>query len=91
MSRVVITHDVKDVHRWLGGAAERAAATPGATSVTDLVATDGSNHVAVALEIGDLDAFKAMLRAMPPDIAAQAESHGVVMSTMTVYIEAESN
>ena len=89
MSRVVITHDVQDVLRWLGGAAERATAVPGSTNVTDLVAMDGSNHVAVALEIDDLDALEAMLHEMPPDIAAQAESHGVLMSTMTVYVEAE--
>jgi hypothetical protein len=40
--RIVITHAVQDVDRWLKGKAERAAALPGATDVTDLVATDGS-------------------------------------------------
>jgi hypothetical protein len=85
---VVITHAVKDVERWLGGKAERAAALPGATDVTDRVAMDGSNHAAVAFEIDDLDAFKEMLAAMPADMAAQAESHGVEMATMTMYVEA---
>ncbi len=87
MPRVVITHAVQDVGRWLGGTAERASALPGASSVTDLVAMDGSNQAAVAFELSDLDALKAMLSSMPPDIAAQAESHGVVVSTMTVYVE----
>jgi len=36
MSRIVITHAVQDVDRWLKGRDERAAALPGATDVTDL-------------------------------------------------------
>jgi hypothetical protein len=88
MSRVVISHDVGDVERWLGGKAERASSLPGARNVTDLVAMDGSNHTAVAFDIDDVDALKAMLAAIPPDVAAQAESHGVAVSTMRVYVEA---
>ena len=88
MPRVVITHAVDDVEQWLGGKAERAAALPGATDVTDLVATDGSNNAAVAFEIDDLGALKEMLAAMPADITAQAESHGVATSTITMYVEA---
>ena len=87
MPRIVITHAVQDVDRWLKGTAERAAALPGATHVTDLVAMDGSNHAAVALDIDDLDALKAALSAIPPEMAAQAESHGVIMP-MTVYVQA---
>ena len=88
MPRVVITHAVTDVGQWLCGKAERAAALPDAKNVTDLVAMDGGNHAAVAFEVDDLGALKEMLAAMPPDMAAQAESHGVVMSTMTMYVEA---
>jgi hypothetical protein len=46
MPRIVITHDVQDVERWLRGKAERAAAFPGGRNVTDLVASDGSNRAA---------------------------------------------
>ena len=88
MSKVVITHAVQDIQRWLSGKAERASALPGATNVTDLVALDGSNLAAVAFDTDDLEAFKAVLSAMPPDMVAQAESHGVVVSTMTVFLEA---
>src|SRR6516225_2033810 len=52
--RIVITHAVQDVDRWLKGKAERAAALPGAADVTDLVAVDGSNHAAVAFDLDDL-------------------------------------
>jgi hypothetical protein len=85
--RIVITHAVQDVDRWLKGKDERAAALPGAANVTDFVAMDGSNHAAVAFGIDDLDALKTMLTAVPPEMAAQAESHGVIMP-MTVYVEA---
>lgn len=87
MPRIVITHAVQDVDRWLKGKDERAAALPGATGVTDLAAMDGSNHAAVAVDIDDLDALKALLSSVPPEMAAQAESHGVIMP-MTVYVEA---
>ena len=87
MPRIVITHAVQDVDRWLKGKDERAAALPGATDVADLVAMDGSNHAAVAFDFDDLDALKTLLTAVPPEMAAQAESHGVIMP-MTVYVEA---
>ena len=87
MPRIIITHAVQDADRWLGGKAERAAALPGATDVTDLVDTDGSNHAAVVFDIDDLDALKAVLSSVPPEMAAQAESHGVIMP-MTAYLEA---
>jgi len=57
MPRIVITHAVQDVERWLGGKAERAASLPGATNVTDLVAMDGSNHAGVVFDFDDLDHF----------------------------------
>ena len=79
MPRIVITHAVQDVGRWQDGKAERAAALPGAANVTDLVAMDGSNHAAVVFDFDDLDALKAVLSSVPPEMAAQAESHGVIM------------
>lgn len=87
MPRIVITHAIEDVDRWLQGKAERAAALPGATNVTDLVALDGSKQASVAFDIDDVDTLAAMLASMPPEVAAQAESHGVIMP-MTVYVEA---
>lgn len=87
MPRVIITHAVQDRERWLAGKAERAEALPGATGMTDLVALDGSSHAAIAFDFDDLDALKGVLSSIPPDMAAQAESHGVILP-MTVYVEA---
>ncbi len=86
MPRVIITHDIREVDRWLAGKDERAAAMPGATGVTDLVALDGSKRAAVTFETDDLAALRALLESMPPEVAAQAESHGVI-PPFTVYVE----
>ena len=78
MPRMVITHDVVDLDRWLKGTDERGTVIGSAgTTVTDYVALDGSNHVAVTADIHDLDAVQALLTSPPPEVAAQMESHGV--------------
>jgi len=42
----------------------------------------------VAFDIDDLDALNAVLSSVPPEMAAQAESHAVIVSTMTAYVQA---
>jgi muconolactone delta-isomerase len=87
MPRIVISHAVQDVDRWLLGKPERAVALPGITGFCDLVALDGSNNAAVAFDVDDVEELKSLLASLPPEVAAQAESHGVIMP-MTVYVEA---
>ena len=88
MPKLVVTHAVVDVERWLQGKAERAAAIGTAgTNVTDYVAADGGNNVAVTADIHDMDAIDAMLASPPPEVAALMEKHGVV-PPFTAYIEA---
>jgi hypothetical protein len=87
MPRVVITHDVADLQRWLEGRAEREAAinTIGA-NVVDTVALDGSNKIALTADIHDLAALEAMLTSPPPELAALMEKHGV-LPPFTVCVE----
>lgn len=85
MPKVVLTHAVVDIDRWLKGKAERAAAI--GSNVVDYVAEDGSNNIAVSAEVGDLAALQAMLASPPPDVLAQMEDHGVVQP-VTAYVEA---
>jgi hypothetical protein len=85
MPKVVLTHAVVDIDRWLKGKAERAAAI--GSNVVDFVAEDGSNNIAVSAEVGDLAALQAMLASPPPDVLAQMEEHGVVLP-ITAYVEA---
>jgi hypothetical protein len=85
---MVFTHAVADVDRWLKGKAERAAALGAVGSnVTDYVAQDGSNNIAVTADIHDMDAAQAMLSSPPPEVVALMEAHGVVLP-VTAYIEA---
>lgn len=87
MPKMVITHSVVDIDRWLEGKEERAAALGAAgENVTDHVAVDGSNTVSVTLEVRDLAAVNAMLASPPPEVLAQMESHGVI-PPLTVYVE----
>jgi hypothetical protein len=87
MPKMVVTHADVDVEQWLKGKAERAAAIgPFATNVTDHVAADGSNNVAITADIHDMAGAQAMMASPSSEAAAQAESHGV-LQPMTVYIE----
>lgn len=87
MPRMVITHDVVDIERWLKGKEERSAALGAiGADVTDFVAMDAGNRVAVSATIHDMAALQALLDAPPPEVAAQMEAHGVV-PPLTVYVE----
>lgn len=89
VSRMVLTHAVADVERWLDGKAERAAAieSGSGSNVTDYVAADGTNNIAVTADVADVDAMKAMLASPPPEVLERMEAHGVV-PPITAYIEA---
>jgi hypothetical protein len=85
--RVIITHDVVDLGRWLEGKAERVAAIGAmGVNVVDTVALDGSNKVALTADISDLAALEAMLTSPPPELAALMEKHGVI-PPFTAYVE----
>ena len=89
MPRVVLTHAVTDVERWLEGKTERAAAleSGSGSNVQDYVAADGSTNIAVTADVADLDAITAMLASPPPEVLERMEAHGVV-PPITAYIEA---
>jgi hypothetical protein len=86
---VIITHAVADVERWLKGKDERAAAIEAGSgsNVTDHVAHDGSNNVAISADVSDPAAMQAILASPSPELAATMEEHGVV-PPLSVYIEA---
>jgi hypothetical protein len=89
MPRVVITHAVADVERWLKGKTERAEALESAagSNVTDYVAQDGSKNIAITADVSDVSALEAMLASPPPDVVAKMEAHGVI-PPITTYVEA---
>jgi hypothetical protein len=87
MPKVVIVHKVEDVERWLAGKAERAAVIGRyATQVTDHVAADGSNEIAISADVHDLAGAQAMMAAPSPEDLAAMGRHGVV-PPLTLYVE----
>lgn len=87
MPKMVITHNVADVDKWLSHKADRAAAITelGGSNIVDHVAFDGSNTVAITADIADADALMATLAAPPPEIAQIMENHGV-QPPLTAFI-----
>jgi hypothetical protein len=87
MPKVVLMHQVVDVERWLAGKAERAAVFAAyGTQVTDHVAMDGSNNIAVTADLHDVAGAQAMMASPSPEVAAAMERHGVI-PPITAYIE----
>jgi len=89
MPKIVATHAVEDLSRWLAGKADRAAAieSGSGSNVVDHVAQDGSNNVAITADVSDLAEMGAMLESPSPEIVALMQSHGVVQP-IVVYVEA---
>ncbi len=87
MPKMVITHAVVDLDRWLEGKQERATllGTVG-TNVTDHVAVDGSKNIAITMDVHDPEGAQAMMASPSPETIAAMEKHGVV-APMTAYVE----
>ena len=88
MAKVVVTHNVMDIAKWLQFKSERADAigSLGGSNVVDYVAQDGSNTVAVATEVDDVAGLMAALSSPPPEVGAVMERHGVV-PPLAIYVE----
>jgi hypothetical protein len=88
MPKMVITHKVEDVEKWLKGKAERVAAFAhlGGTNVVDHVSTDGSNTVAVTADVSDPAAMAATLASPPKELSDAMADHGVV-PPVTLHVE----
>ena len=54
--------------------------------MTDYVAADGSNNIAVTADVGDVAAIKSMLASPSPEVLARMQEHGVV-PPITAYIQ----
>jgi hypothetical protein len=80
MPKIVLTHAVEDVERWLSFKGERAASIDamGASNVVDHVAADGSKNVAISMDVADIGTVQAALASPPPELAAAMQRHGVI-------------
>ena len=79
MARVLIVHDVVDVANWLARRPQRVAdLSPFASEILDLVATDGSNRVAVSLEVHDRVGLDEAMAAPSPERAESIRHQGIL-------------
>lgn len=88
MPKVVITHKVENIEKWLKGKAERAAAIAhlGGRNVVDHVSTDGSNTVAITAEHDDPASVVESVNSPSPELGAAMADHGVV-PPITIHVE----
>ena len=85
MPNVVFTHAVKDLAFWASKHAERVAAfAPWGTNVVDHVSADGTNNVAVSVDVHDVAGMKKATSSA--EIAAAKQAHGVI-DPISVYVE----
>ena len=88
MTKMVITHGVVDVEKWLGFKAERAQAISamGVSQIAEFVAEDGSNAVAITGNVDDVKAVLAATSSPSPELGAAMADHGVI-PPLTIYVE----
>jgi len=87
MPKIVVTHQVVDIERWLKGKEERVTVIgPYATEITDYVAADGSKNVAITANVHDMAGAQAMIASPSPEDKAMEDKHGVI-PPITVYVE----
>jgi len=87
MPTVLAHHDVKDTAHWLASPTREEFFGPlGITNIRTFVDPRNPTHVAVMMDVPDMDALMA---AMESDAAAEAEANdGVLVDTLVFLVEA---
>ncbi len=80
-------HDVNDKDRWLASPQREEFFGPlGVTNIRTFVDPQNPNHVALLMDVPDIEAFNA---AMQTEAAAEAMAHdGVRAETLVILVEA---
>ena len=88
MPQIIVTAAVNDVEEWLKFKAEMVPAMSAvASDGSSYVAMDGSNQVASTWDVPDMEAFRAALNSLPPEMAEAAQRAGMIPSTTVIYIK----
>lgn len=87
MPTIVGHHDVKDTDHWLASPKREEFFGPlGVTNIRTFVDPQNATHVAVLMDVADMDALMA---AMQIPAAAEAMAHdGVLPETLVILVEA---
>ena len=88
MPKMVITHGVVDVEKWLSFKAERgqAISAMGVSQIAEFVAEDGSNAVAISGKVDDVETVLKATSSPSPELGARMADHGVI-PPLTIYVE----
>ena len=86
MPTVIGHHDVKDTEHWLASPKREEVFGPlGVTNIRTFVDPQNPTHVAVLMDVADMD---AMMAAMQTAAAAAAMDHdGVLPETLVILVE----
>jgi hypothetical protein len=86
MPTVIAHHDVKDTAHWLASPKREEFFGPlGVTNIRTFVDPQNPTHVALLMDVADMDAVMA---AMQTDAAAAAMDHdGVLAETLVLLVE----
>ena len=87
MPTVIGHHDVRDKDHWLASSRREEFFGPlGVTNIRTFVNPANPTHVAVLMDVADMDALMA---AMQTDSGAEAMAHdGVLPETLVILVEA---
>ena len=87
MPTIVVHHDVKDTNHWLASPKREEFFGPlGVTNVRTFVDPQNPTHVAVVMDVADMD---ALMGAMEDQSAAEAMAYdGVMPETLVILVEA---
>lgn len=86
MPTVIGHHDVKDTKHWLASPKREEVFGPlGVTNIRTFVDAQNPTHVALLMDVADMDALTAF---MQTEAAAQAMEHdGVLPETLVILVE----
>ena len=87
MPTLIGHHDVKDTDHWLASPKREEFFGPlGVTNIRTFVDPQNPKHVAVLMDVADMDAFQT---AMQSESAAEAMAYdGVLPETLVILVEA---
>lgn len=82
----IISHEVKDVEKWLSFNNERVKSfSKFAENIVDFIDTENSNYVSICFNVLDQEEMDKVLSS--DEVKGEAEKHGVLLDTMKRYIQ----
>ena len=87
MPTVIAHHDVTDSNHWLASPKREEVFGPlGVTNIRTFVDPQNPNHVAVLMDVADMDVVMAAMQT--PALAEAMDHDGVLPATLVILVEA---